>query len=204
MDLAGFLAVATVVVITPGPDMALVARNTLAGGRSSGFATAAGTCSGLLVHSIAAALGLSALLLASSQAFTIVRTAGAVYLVWLGLRGLLSSGRTSLGEPDRARAVPPWTAFRQGLLTNVLNPKVALFFVALLPQFAAPGERFGVRLLTLMALFIAMGLLWLAGYTVAIHAAGGFLNRASICRAIKRVIGAILVVLGLRLAFERD
>jgi len=204
MDLAGFFAVATVVVVTPGPDMALVARNTLSGGRSSGFATAAGTCSGLLVHSLAAALGLSALLLASSHAFTAVKLAGAVYLVWLGLRGLLGAGRNGGGVDVPANAVTPWAAFRQGLLTNVLNPKVALFFVALLPQFAEPGAGFGFRLATLMALFLAMGLVWLAGYTIAVHAAGAFLNRASVRRAIERVTGGILVVLGIRLALARE
>ncbi len=204
VDLAGFLAVATVVVITPGPDMALVARNTLTGGRSSGFATAAGTCSGLVVHSLAAALGLSALLLASSQAFTAVKLAGAVYLVYLGLRGVF--GRRRVGGEDGAspKAVAPWAAYRQGLLTNVLNPKVALFFVALLPQFAEPGRGSGLRLLTLMGLFVGMGLAWLAAYTSAVHAAGGFLNRASVRRVVERVTGGILVAFGVRLALARD
>jgi threonine/homoserine/homoserine lactone efflux protein len=203
MDLAGFFAVAIVVVITPGPDMALVARNTLAGGRPSGFATAAGTCSGLLVHSLAAALGLSAILLASSEAFVAVKLAGAAYLVYLGLRGLFSPGRGALA-PIASRDVRPGAAYRQGLLTNVLNPKVALFFVALLPQFVEPGAGFGWRLLLLMALFLGMGLIWLIGYTLAVHAVGGFLNRTAVRRTVERVNGAILVGLGLRLAFTRD
>jgi threonine/homoserine/homoserine lactone efflux protein len=203
MDLAGFFAVAIVVVITPGPDMALVTRNTLAGGRPSGFATAAGTCSGLLVHSLAAALGLSAILLASSEAFMAVKLAGAAYLVYLGLRGLFWSGTGALA-PVAARDLRPGAAYRQGLLTNVLNPKVALFFVALLPQFVEPGAGFGWRLLLLMALFLGMGLIWLAGYTVAVHAVGGFLNRTAIRRTIERVTGAILIALGLRLALTRD
>jgi threonine/homoserine/homoserine lactone efflux protein len=203
MDLAGFFAVAIVVVITPGPDMALVTRNTLAGGRPSGFATAAGTCSGLLVHSLAAALGLSAILLASSEAFMAVKLAGAAYLVYLGVRGLFSSGTGALA-PVAARDLRPGAAYRQGLVTNVLNPKVALFFVALLPQFVEPGAGFGWRLLLLMGLFLGMGLIWLAGYTVAVHAVGGFLNRTAIRRTIERVTGAILVALGLRLALTRD
>ena len=149
MDLAGFFAVAIVVVITPGPDMALVTRNTLAGGRRSGFATAAGTCSGLLVHSLAAALGLSAILLVSSEAFMAVKLTGAAYLVYLGVRGLFSSGPGALA-PVASRDLRPGAGYRQGLLTNVLNPKVALFFVALLPQFVEPGAGFGWRLLLLM------------------------------------------------------
>lgn len=203
MDLAGFFAVAIVVVITPGPDMALVTRNTLAGGRPSGFATAAGTCSGLLVHSLAATLGLSAILLASSEAFMAVKLAGAAYLVYLGLRGLFSSGTGALA-PVAARDLRPGAAYRQGLLTNVLNPKVALFFVALLPQFVEPGAGFGWRLVLLMGLFLGMGLIWLAGYTVAVHAVGGFLNRTAIRRTMERITGAILVALGLRLALTRD
>jgi threonine/homoserine/homoserine lactone efflux protein len=203
MDLAGFFAVAIVVVIAPGPDMALVTRNTLAGGQPSGFATAAGTCSGLLVHSLAAALGLSAILLASSEAFMAVKLAGAAYLVYLGLRGLFSWGTGALA-PVAARDLRPGAAYRQGLLTNVLNPKVALFFVALLPQFVEPGAGFGWRLVLLMGLFLGMGLIWLAGYTVAVHAVGGFLNRTAIRRTIERVTGAILIALGLRLAVTRD
>jgi threonine/homoserine/homoserine lactone efflux protein len=203
VDLAGFLAVATVVVVAPGPDMALVARNTFVGGRRSGLATSAGTCSGLLVHSVAAALGLSALLLASSNAFTALKLLGACYLVFLGLRSLLANRRRA--EASTApRTVTPWTAYRQGLATNVLNPKVALFFVAMLPQFVEPGEGFVWRLLALSGVFIAMGLVWLAGYTIAIHAVGRSLDRASIRRWFERVSGVVLVALGVRLALARD
>jgi threonine/homoserine/homoserine lactone efflux protein len=203
MDLAGFLAVALVVVVTPGPDMALVSRNTLVGGRIAGLATSAGTCSGLVIHASAAALGLSALLLASSRAFTVVKLVGAGYLVFLGLRTFLRAGRR---EPDGADtgSVRPLTAYRQGVMTNVLNPKVALFFVSLLPQFVQAGEGFVWRLLLLAGLFIAMGLVWLTAYTFALHSVGRFLRRGSIRTAIERVTGAALVALGMRLAFDRN
>jgi threonine/homoserine/homoserine lactone efflux protein len=169
VDLVGFLAVATLVVVTPGPDMTLVARNTFAGGRISGLATSAGTCSGLLVHATAAALGLSAVLLASSQAFTVVKIAGGAYLIFLGIRTIIGAGRvTSIREGEKANH--PWAAYRQGVLTNVLNPKVAVFFLSLLPQFVDPGPGFTWRLLLLSGLFIAMGLVWLTVYTLALHA----------------------------------
>jgi threonine/homoserine/homoserine lactone efflux protein len=202
MDLAGFLAVALVVVVTPGPDMALVLRNTLAGGRIAGLATSAGTCSGLVVHASAAALGLSALLLASSRAFTVVKLVGAGYLVFLGLRTFLRAGRR---EPDGADtgSVRLLTAYRQGVMTNVLNPKVALFFVSLLPQFVQEGDGFIWRVLLLAGLFIAMGLVWLTAYTFALHSVGRYLRRRSIRTAIERVTGAALVALGMRLAFDR-
>ena len=202
MDFAGFLAVALVVVVAPAPDMALVLRNTLAGGRIAGLATSAGTCSGLVVHASAAAFGLSALLLASSRAFTVVKLVGAGYLVFLGLRTFFRAGRKEQGG-DTVVSVRPWAAFRQGVMTNVLNPKVAMFFVSLLPQFVQAGEGFVWRLLLLAGLFIAMGLVWLTAYTFALHSVGRFLRRGSIRRAIERVTGAALVALGMRLAFDR-
>jgi threonine/homoserine/homoserine lactone efflux protein len=202
VDLAGFLAVATIVVVTPGPDMALVARNTLAGGRAAGLATSLGTCSGLLVHAVSAALGLSAVLVASSRAFTVVKLAGAAYLVVLGIRTFLRAGRDE-GALGGARATSPRIAYRQGVLTNVLNPKVAVFFLSLLPQFVEPGPGAVGRLLLLAGVFLAMGIAWLSAYTLALHAVGGFLSRARVRRAVERVTGAVLVGLGVRLAIER-
>ena len=202
MDVAGFLAVATLVVVTPGPDMTLVARNTFAGGRVAGLATSLGTCSGLLVHATAAALGLSAVLLASSQAFTVVKIAGAAYLIFLGIRTIIGAGRDgSLGRGEKAAT--PWAAYRQGVLTNVLNPKVAIFFLSLLPQFVDPGPGFTWRLLLLSALFIVMGLVWLTGYTLALHAVGGFVDRPPVRRVIETVTGGVLLLLGGRLALQR-
>jgi threonine/homoserine/homoserine lactone efflux protein len=204
VDLPGFFAVAAIVVVTPGPDMALVMRNTIAGGRSAGLVTSLGTCSGLLVHATAAALGLSAILLASSRAFTVVKLAGAAYLVGLGLVALLRSRAAEPETPSSAsRRISAWTAYRQGVLTNVLNPKVAVFFLSLLPQFVEPGEGSTVRLLLLASLFIALGLAWLTTYTLALDALGGVLSRARVRRAIERLTGAVLVALGVRLAFAR-
>lgn len=202
MDVAGFLAVATLVVLTPGPDMALVARNTFAGGRLSGLATSAGTCSGLLVHATAAAVGLSAVLLASSEAFTVVKIAGAAYLIFLGIRTIFGAGRdvpAAAGE----RATDPWAAYRQGVLTNVLNPKVAVFFLSLLPQFVDPGPGSTWRLLLLSGLFIAMGIVWLTAYTLGLHAVSAFVGRPPVRRIIGSVTGGVLLLLGARLALQR-
>lgn len=202
MDLAGFVAVAILVVVTPGPDMTLVARNTFAGGRITGLATSAGTCTGLLVHATAAALGLSALLLASSQAFTVVKIAGAAYLIFLGIRTIIEAGRDA-SVREGQKASDPWAAYRQGVLTNVLNPKVAVFFLSLLPQFVDPGQGFTIRLLLLSGLFIAMGLVWLTAYTLALHAVSAFVGRPPVRTVIETVTGGVLVVLGARLALER-
>ncbi len=202
MDLAGFLAVATLVVVTPGPDMTLVARNTFAGGRLSGLATSAGTCSGLLVHATAAAVGLSAVLLASSQAFTVVKIAGGAYLIFLGVRTIIGAGREVPVTVDE-KAADQWAAYRQGVLTNVLNPKVAVFFLSLLPQFVDPGPGFTWRLLLLSGLFIAMGLVWLTVYTLGLHAVSAFVGRPPVRRVIETVTGGVLVLLGARLALQR-
>ena len=203
MDLPGFVAVAIVVILTPGPDMALVARNTISGGRLAGLATSLGTCSGLLVHAAAAALGLSALLLASSRAFTVVKLAGAAYLVVLGVRAIVHAGREDGALAGGGRTATVGAAYRQGVLTNVLNPKIAVFFLSLLPQFVDAGDGLTWRLLALAGVFIAMGLAWLIVYTLALHAVGGYLGRARVRRAIETVTGTVLVALGVRLAFER-
>ena len=203
MDLAGFLAVATLVVMTPGPDMTLVARNTFAGGRLAGLATSAGTCSGLLVHATAAVVGLSAVLVASSQAFTVVKIAGGAYLIFLGIRTIVGAGREAPPHLG-AKAADLWTAYRQGVLTNVLNPKVAVFFLSLLPQFVDPGTGSTWRLLLLSGLFIAMGMVWLVVYTLGMHAVGGFVGRPPIRRVIETITGGVLVLLGARLALQRN
>jgi threonine/homoserine/homoserine lactone efflux protein len=203
VDLAGFVAVAVLVVITPGPDMTLVARNTFAGGRTAGLATSAGTCSGLLVHATAAALGLSAVLLASSQAFTVVKIAGAAYLVFLGIRTIVTSGRDAASARG-PKPADPLTAYRQGLLTNVLNPKIAVFFLSLLPQFVDPGPGFAARLLLLSGLFIVMGLVWLTAYTLMLHAVRATARRPRVRKTIETVTGVVLVALGARLALQRQ
>lgn len=178
-------------------------RNTLAGGRAAGLATSLGTCSGLLVHATAAALGLSAVLVASSRAFTAVKLLGAAYLVVLGVRTILHARREERSDPTGERATSAWIGYRQGVLTNVLNPKVAVFFLSLLPQFVEAGDGFVGSMLVLAAVFIAIGLAWLTVYTFALDALGGVLSRARVRRAIESVTGGVLVALGVRLALAR-
>ena len=182
IDLSGFVAVALVVVITPGSDMALVARNTLTAGRSAGLVTSLGTCTGLLVHAIGAALGLSAILATSAGAFTVVKLAGAGYLVYLGVRSIRHAGDTH--DANAAGSGGGWvSAYRQGVLTNVLNPKVAIFFLSLLPQFVAPGDGATARILLLAGVFVGMGIAWLSGYTLALSMIRGIFARPAVRRA---------------------
>lgn len=134
-----FIVAAALLTLSPGPDTMLVLRNTLRGGRSAGLRTTLGISSGLIVHATLSALGLSVILVQSAAAFEIVKLAGAGYLVWLGIQSLRAAVR---GQPPvaGAPAAGPQRPFREGLLTNVLNPKVAVFYLAFLPQFIATGD----------------------------------------------------------------
>jgi threonine/homoserine/homoserine lactone efflux protein len=201
-----FVGVAALVIVTPGPDTALTVRNALLGGRGAGVATAAGVALGLAVWTAAASAGLAALLVASEPAFVAVKLAGAAYLVLLGAQTLLHAlrGRPPEGGSGHAAArLRPGVALRQGLLNDLGNPKIAVFFTTLLPQFApAHGPAFAT-LLAFGLLFCAMTLAWLCVYSVAVARAGRALRRPRIRRALDAVMGAALVAVGVRVAVER-
>jgi threonine/homoserine/homoserine lactone efflux protein len=196
-----FLAVSALVIVTPGQDTALTIRNTLLGGRRSGCFTAAGVACGQAFWTVAASAGLAALLAASEPAFVAVRVAGAAFLVLLGLQTLWHALRQSgAARARRDRTLAPRSAFRQGLLSNLGNPKMALFFTSLLPQFG--GGKFWT-LLALGLVFATMTLVWLTGYAFAVARAGAFLRRTRVRRALDALFGTVLVAFGLRLATER-
>ena len=197
-----FVAVATIIVVVPGPDMALVARNTLAGGRSAGLRTATGTLLGLAVHAGAALVGLSVVIAASATAFNVVKLVGASYLVWLGLNTLWASrNRVPLDQaPQPSLSRVANAHLLQGVLTNVLNPKLAVFFLSFLPQFVDGSMPATPQILLLASTFIAMGAIWLVMYVVAIDQLSGVLTRPAVKRWLDRVIGTTLVALGIRLA----
>ena len=192
--LVAFLGVSLLVIATPGQDTALTIRNTLLGGRRGGVRTAAGVAAGQATWTLAASAGVVALLRASAPAFTAVRLAGAVYLVYLGLQTLLRRGHVEPRAGGSSRR-----AFRQGLLSNLGNPKMAVFFTSLLPQF---GSSFSA-LVALGLVFCSLTFLWLSGYAWAVARAGEVLRRPRIRRALDRVTGVVLVAFGLRLAAER-
>jgi threonine/homoserine/homoserine lactone efflux protein len=195
--LLAFLGVAAVVIVTPGQDTALTIRNTLLGGRRSGILTAAGVSTGQAIWALATSAGIAAVLQASAPAFEAVKLAGAAYLIWLGLQTILRRSRERRATPPRAG-----TSFRQGIVSNLGNPKMAIFFTSLLPQFA-PEPAFG-RLFVLGLVFSAMTFSWLTGYAFAVAKAGDILRRPRIRRALDRLTGAVLIALGLRLAAEHS
>ena len=202
-DVLAFVGVVAVIVVLPGPDMALVLQNGLVRGRRAAVETALGINAGLLVWAVAAALGIAALLHASAPAFTALKLAGAAYLVWLGVRALADAWRgagASAEQLARRRAASP---FRQGLLSNLLNPKIALVFTTLIPQFIDPDGPAAAQTLLLAAIFIGMGLVWLTSYALLVAKAGALLKRSGVRRVLSAVTGTVLTALGVRLAFER-
>ena len=201
--LLAFIGVSVAVVVIPGPDMALVARNVLRFGRSAGIATSAGICTGILGWAVAAALGVSTLLATSAVAFTALKLAGAAYLIYLGIATLRARDvAIHAGEEDRP-ALPWHRAWLQGLLSALLNPKLGVFFLTLLPQFIAPGDSPAVQALQLAVLFDLIGLGWLVTYSTMLGAVGGALNRPGPRRFIRWLSGTILIALGARVALER-
>jgi threonine/homoserine/homoserine lactone efflux protein len=203
--LVTFLGIAALVIVTPGPDTLLTVRNTLGGGRKGGLGTALGVATGQAIWTLASSAGVAALLLASAPAFAALRLVGAAYLVWLGVQAareaLFGGGSPGhAGDVAPGHRLPPGAAFRQGVLSNLGNPKMAVFFTSLLPQFTPAGNASFSALLGLGLLFCAMTLVWLAGYAVVIAQAGRVFARPRIRRILAGVTGAALVALGLRVA----
>ena len=194
-----FLAAGLALNFTPGPDMLYVAARSAAEGRAAGVASALGIAAGTLVHIALVAGGLAALLNAVPVAYTAVRLAGAAYLVWLGVRAIVRPGGAT------ARALAPasrWAVFRQGVVTNVLNPKVALFFLAFLPQFVDPARgNAALQVLALGLLFDTTGTLVNLGVALGASGAAARLRRGErAAHVLERVTGLLFVGLGVRLA----
>lgn len=207
VNLAAFLGVSILVIITPGQDTALTIRNTLVGGRRSGILTAAGVASGQFIWTVATSAGLAALIVASEPVFTALKLAGATYLIFLGAQALYAAlrpraadSKTNVLLPHRLGRI---AAYRQGVLSNLGNPKMAVFFSSLLPQFITPGRASFETLLMLGLLFNAMTLSWLTGYALVVARVGDVRRRDRVRRSMEGVTGLVLVGLGLRLATER-
>jgi threonine/homoserine/homoserine lactone efflux protein len=206
--LLAFLGVALLVIVTPGPDTAVTIRATLLGGRRAGVMTASGVVTGQACWTLAASAGITALLVASEPAFLALKFAGAAYLVYLGVQALVSAVRgraaTLDGDAVGTRRLPAATAYRQGLISDLGNPKMAAFFTSLLPQFGATdaGPAFWL-MLALGLLFCLLTWLWLVLYATAVNRLGDALRGSRVRRSIEAVTGTVLVALGLRLATEQ-
>lgn len=197
-----FVVTCAVAVVAPGPDTLLVLGNTLGGGRKPGFITAVGVCSGFLVHITAAVLGLTAIVLTSAALFTLVKLGGAAYLIYLGLRAWRSDGTLTLSTQVQATHLG---FFAQGFLGNVLNPKVILFFMALIPQFVdASAGSVTLQVVVFGAIDIGLSFVWYVSIIMAANRIRlALLNRAEVVKWIDRTMGSLLVAIGVRLLFTR-
>lgn len=209
-QIMAFAGVAALLTITPGADTLLVMRSVLTRGQRAGLLTTLGICSGCLIHAALSALGLSLILMRSALVFDAVKLAGAGFLVYLGVQALRQAWRAEGQlvplEPSQP-AGQPQSMFTQpfvvGLLTNLLNPKVAIFYLAFLPQFLSPGDPVLAKSLLLALLHAVMGVVWLSLVTVFISGLRAWLVRPRVKRTLETFTGTVLILFGLRLALAR-
>lgn len=199
-----FVIMSVLLIILPGPDTGLATQNTIAYGKKGGFQTVLGISAGLIVHTLAAVFGLSAILVKSAVLFSIFKYVGAIYLVYLGITSLLSlrknKGETEDGTQMKYKHKSP---FRQGFLTNLLNPKVAVFFLTFLPQFLTAGSKPFLQFLVMGMTYTVLTVLWFFLYVSFINYIRAWMKKPSTQRAIQGISGFVLVGFGIKLAFEK-
>ena len=203
-SLVAFAIGSVLVTIVPGPDMALVTRQVLAYGQGVARATIAGNIVGLIVHTTVVAAGLSAVLLGSARVFDVIRLVGAAYLIYLGVTTFLHARRAGIADavlPERA-AKTRMMGFRQGVLSTVTNPKPGLFFATYLPQFVDPHGNVPLQIAALGAFHCLVGVVWLTTYAHLVGRLHVVLSRERVRRWLERTTGAVLIALGLRVAFS--
>jgi len=203
-DLLTFLLLSSFVVMSPGVDTALITKRTVSEGRTSGYRMAMGITAGSLVHTFAAAFGLSAILMQSALAFEIVKYVGAIYLIYLGVSSFMTRKKQETEENLKDQIKPGQSAFKQGLLSNVLNPKVAMFFLTFLPQFVTPGSSSIQQLLMMGVIYTFLSISWFFVYVFFINYLRSWLLSAKVQRAMDRATGLVLIGFGVKLAFSKQ
>jgi threonine/homoserine/homoserine lactone efflux protein len=195
-SVGAFAVFAAVLAVTPGLDTMLVLRTAALGGRRAGLAAVAGIALGCLAWAVASALGVTAVLAASRLAFDVLRWAGVAYLCYLGVRALLRKSTVD--------SLPSGGGIRAGLTTNLLNPKVGVFYLSVMPQFLPAGLPVLAGSLLLGAIHIGLGVVWLSLLVLASHRAAGLLRRPVVRRRLEQLSGVVFLGFGLRLALERS
>ena len=208
-QIVAFMLAAAVLTVIPGQDTMLVVRNVLRGGRSDGVVTTFGICTGLFMHATLSALGVSIILAHSATAFHLVKVAGACYLVWLGARSLYNAVRgtyhlAGLEHRLASDAISFHRCFLEGLLSNVLNPKTAMFYLAFLPQFIGPTDPVLLRSFLLAGIHYAEGALWLVAVSMAVDLTRRFFLKSIVRRWLDGICGAVFVGFGVSLALEHQ
>lgn len=208
--LIAFMVISLVLTVTPGVDTVLVIRNVIRGGRKDGVITSLGVCSGLFFHATISALGVSAVLLQSATIFKIVKSFGAIYLIWLGLSGIRQSLKktdgffsTALDSNHGPGMTTASKSFKEGLLSNILNPKPAVFYIALFPQFIDPGDLIILKSLSLVLIQFVLGVCWLSLLSFLLSRMKRILDNAMFRKALASVSGVVLISLGVKIGFEK-
>lgn len=199
------LIAVTVLTVTPGLDTMLIIRNSVRGGRLDGTFSSLGICTGTFVHAIISALGISLILLSTAWAFTALKTAGALYLIWLGLGSIKvafqrGEGRLVLGYKGTKRELVWYRSFREGFLSNVLNPKAIIFYMAFLPQFIDPAHPAITQALFVAALHFSVAMVYQCLLAALVEKAATWLERPGVNRLFNIFSGTIFILLGARLA----
>ncbi|MWJ26879.1 LysE family transporter [Halomonas sp. ZH2S] len=202
-----FVIAITLLTLSPGVDTLLVIRNTARGGVRDGVLTSVAICCGLFVHAAISALGISLILLQSAWAFSLLKLLGAIYLIWLGMVSLLAARRGQplpvAGVMQDAAPVSLWRPLREGFVSNVLNPKTVVFYMAFLPQFIAPSDPALLKSLWLAGVHFIIANIWQISVVVMVGSAGRWLGSARFAQTLNTVTGGVLIALGMRLAFEQ-
>ncbi|TKI29655.1 LysE family translocator, partial [Bacillus cereus] len=200
-----FIIMSICLIILPGPDTAMATKNTLIAGKVGGVKTVFGTCIALLIHTLAAVIGLSALIVKSALLFSIFKYVGALYLIYIGIKALLAvrnkegvdTNDISLNNENKHTS-----CFRQGFLTNLLNPKIAVFFLTFLPQFLNPNHNTFIQLLVMGLTYLVLTAFWFAFYIFLIDKISAFMKKPKTQRYIQGLTGIVLIGFGVKLAFE--
>jgi threonine/homoserine/homoserine lactone efflux protein len=201
VHLWAFIGISAVVILAPGPDTVIVTRNALLGGRRSALGTSVGVTAGLVVWTTTAAIGVAAIVRESEAVFSAIKVLGAIYLVYLGVQSLRAAGARAHGD-DRGAGGGALRGFRQGLLSDLGNPKIAVFFTGLLPQFVSAHQSVLLPSLILGLVFVAMTLAYLTAYSVLAVRFARVLERPRVRAALDRISGVVLIGLGVRLVLE--
>jgi RhtB (resistance to homoserine/threonine) family protein len=201
-----FVLMCIFLIILPGPDTAIATKNTLTDGRRGGLKTALGTCCALLIHTSAAVLGLSAIIVKSALLFSVFKYIGAIYLIYMGIKTLWS-----LRKKEEAASVEINTkqfentsCFKQGFLTNILNPKVAVFFLTFLPQFVDSGSNTFIPFLIMGITYTVLTSIWFLLYVYLINQISAFMKKPKAQSIIEGITGTILIGFGIKLALEKS
>ncbi|PEY75805.1 LysE family translocator [Bacillus thuringiensis] len=202
-----FIIMSICLIILPGPDTAMATKNTLIAGKVGGVKTVFGTCIALLIHTLAAVIGLSALIVKSALLFSIFKYVGALYLIYIGIKALLAvrnkegvdTNDISLNNENKHTS-----CFRQGFLTNLLNPKIAVFFLTFLPQFLNPNHNTFIQLLVMGLTYLVLTAFWFAFYIFLIDKISAFMKKPKTQRYIQGLTGIALIGFGVKLAFEKS